>query len=129
MDDPTSEIPGPAIPPHRLVLIRHGETEWSRSGQHTGLTDLPLLPEGEEAASGLQKVLAGRTFAHVRCSPLQRARHTADLAGLRVDEIDEDLKEWDYGGYEGRSTPDIRRELGYRWNVFHHGVRPRRHPG
>ncbi|MFK5583376.1 MULTISPECIES: histidine phosphatase family protein [unclassified Serinicoccus] len=124
MSETPDEVPGPAIPRHRLVLIRHGETQWSRSGQHTGLTDLPLLPEGEEAARGLADVLRDRTFAHVRCSPLQRARHTAELAGLRVDEIDEDLREWDYGGYEGRSTEDIRAELGYPWTVLEHGVVP-----
>ncbi|OLT15954.1 phosphoglycerate mutase [Serinicoccus sp. CUA-874] len=129
MSDTTPEIPGPAIPPHQLILIRHGETEWSKSGQHTGLTDLPLLPEGEEAAAGLQQVLGDRSFSHVRCSPLQRARRTAELAGLSIDEIDEDLREWDYGGYEGRSTPEIRSELGYRWNVFHHQIVPGDTPG
>lgn len=128
-DTTPDQIPGPAIPPHRLVLIRHGQTEWSKSGQHTGLTDLPLLPEGEEAAAELREVLGGRTFAHVRCSPLQRARHTAELAGLAVDELDDDLREWDYGGYEGRSTPEIRAELGYRWNVFHHQIIPGDTPG
>lgn len=129
MSETTDAIPGPAIPPHRLVLIRHGETQWSRSGQHTGLTDLPLLPEGREAARGLASILQGHTFAHVRCSPLSRALDTAALAGLQVDEIDDDLREWDYGGYEGRSTADIRAELGYHWTVLEHGVVPGDTPG
>lgn len=123
---PTS---GPAVPTGRLVLVRHGETSWSRTGQHTGLTDLPLLPEGERAAAALAGVLAGMTFAHVRCSPLRRARHTAKLAGLEVSELDADLVEWDYGGYEGRATADIRAELGYPWTVIEHGTVPGATPG
>jgi broad specificity phosphatase PhoE len=120
---------GPAIPGGRLVLVRHGETEWSRSGRHTGLTDLPLLPEGEAAAADIVRALEGTEFVHVRCSPLLRARRTAELAGLRVDELDADLVEWDYGGYEGRTTEDVRRELGYPWTVFQHGVVPGDTPG
>ncbi len=130
--DATSEqrpMAGPAIPEGRLVLVRHGETEWSRSGQHTGLTDLPLLPEGEEAAGDIVRALDGMQFVHVRSSPLERARRTAELAGLQVDVLDPDLVEWDYGGYEGRSTADVRRELGYHWTVFEHGVVPGETPG
>lgn len=123
------DLVGPPVPPGRLVLVRHGETEWSRTGQHTGLTDLPLLPEGESAAGDIVRALEGMEFVHVRSSPLRRARHTAELAGLRVDELDPDLVEWDYGGYEGRSTADIRRELGYHWTVFEHGVIPGDTPG
>lgn len=119
----------PDIPSGRLVLVRHGETEWSKSGQHTGLTDLPLLPEGEKAASSVRPVLAEFNFVHVRCSPLQRARATAGLAGLEVDTIDPDLLEWDYGGYEGITTADIRKEKGYPWNVFEHGIIPGETPG
>lgn len=115
---------GPAVPRGRLVLVRHGETSWSRTGQHTGLTDLPLLPEGEVAARALAEVLSDWTFTHVRCSPLVRARRTAELARLRVDAVDEDLVEWDYGGYEGRSTLEVRDELGYDWTVFEHGTVP-----
>ncbi|TQL51266.1 putative phosphoglycerate mutase [Ornithinicoccus hortensis] len=115
---------GPEIPSGRLVLVRHGETEWSRTGQHTGLTDLPLLPEGEADASALVGLLEGFDIRHVRCSPLQRARRTAELAGLRVDEVDPDLLEWDYGGYEGLTTRDLRERLGYPWTVFEHGVVP-----
>jgi broad specificity phosphatase PhoE len=126
---PGPTLAGPAIPEGRLVLVRHGETSWSRTGQHTGLTDLPLLPEGEEAAHRLSNVLEGMRFVHVRSSPLQRARDTAELAGLAVDAVDPDLVEWDYGAYEGRSTDDIRAELGYHWTVFEHGVLPGETPG
>lgn len=120
---------GPAIPSGKLVLVRHGETEWARTGQHTGLTDLPLLATGVDAAADIVRALDGMEFVHVRSSPLQRARQTAQLAGLRVDELDPDLLEWDYGGYEGRSTADVRRELGYHWTVFEHGVIPGDTPG
>ncbi len=120
---------GPAVPEGRLVLVRHGETAWSRTGRHTGRTDLPLLPEGEAAAGDIVRALDGTELVHVRCSPLLRARRTAELAGLRVDALDEDLVEWDYGGYEGRSTADVRRELGYPWSVFEHGVVPGDTPG
>lgn len=106
------------------MLVRHGETAWSRSGQHTGRTDLPLLPEGELAARAVRPLLEEFDVVHVRCSPRRRARHTAELAGLRVDVVDEDLREWDYGAYEGRTTADIRAELGYPWTVFEHGVVP-----
>lgn len=120
---------GPAVPRGRLVLVRHGETAWSRTGQHTGLTDLPLLPEGEAAARDLRGMLGAMTFVHVRCSPLARARRTAALAGLAVDVVDEDLVEWDYGVHEGRSTLEVRAELGYHWTVFEHGTLPGATPG
>lgn len=112
-----------------LVVIRHGETEWSRSGQHTSVTDLPLLPEGEEQARHLQKSLAGRGFVEVWVSPRQRARRTAELAGLTPTRIEEDLVEVDYGGYEGRTTPEIRAELGYPWSLWTDGTVPGATPG
>ena len=94
-----------------IVLVRHGETEWSRSGQHTGATDLPLLPEGEEQALAVAPRLAGREFALVLTSPLQRARRTAELAGFGDRaEPDGDLVERNYGEYEGRTTKQIRAE-------------------
>ncbi len=111
------------------MLLRHGETEWSRAGKHTGRTDLPLTPAGEEAARSVAPQLVDCDFALVLTSPLQRARRTAELAGLTGAEVDEDLLEWDYGGYEGRTTAEIRAELGYDWNVFHHGVVPGDTPG
>src|ERR1700749_4209963 len=94
-----------------VCLARHGETEWSRSGQHTGLTDLPLTERGEEEARNLGKRLRGLTFAKVFTSPLQRAARTAELAGFgAVAEKDADLVEWNYGKYEGRLTAEIRQE-------------------
>jgi len=103
------------------VLLRHGETEWSRTGRHTGLTDIPLTPHGEQLARDAGEWLRGYDFGMVLTSPLQRARHTAQLAGLdaRIDPL---MLEWDYGGYEGRTTADIRAELGYDWSAFEHGV-------
>ena len=91
----------------RILVVRHGETEWSRDGRHTGRTDLPLTPEGRERAARLAPLLGDWRPALVLSSPLQRARRTAELAGL-VPEIDPDLLEWDYGVYEGRTTPEIR---------------------
>jgi broad specificity phosphatase PhoE len=96
---------------HRLWLVRHGETEWSKSGQHTGRTDIPLTAAGEQQGKALGRHLAGRRFALVLTSPLQRARETCRLAGLGdVAEICEDLREWDYGIYEGRTTDAVRTE-------------------
>ncbi|WP_228266348.1 histidine phosphatase family protein [Ornithinimicrobium ciconiae] len=113
----------------RLILVRHGATEWSESGQHTGLTDLPLLPAGEEGARALAPLLARFNITHVRSSPLQRARRTAELAGLEVDRVDPDLVEWDYGAYEGISTATVREETGTDWSVWRDGVRPGETPG
>jgi broad specificity phosphatase PhoE len=93
------------------VLIRHGETTWSASGRHTGRTDIELTPRGELQARALREKLAGRHFDVVLCSPLGRARRTAELAGLDAVEFDPDLVEWDYGDFEGRTTDDIRQEL------------------
>ena len=112
-----------------IVVVRHGQTEWSRTGQHTGTTDLPLLPEGEEHARALASLLAGRDFAEVRASPLERARRTAELAGLVVTDLDQDLVEMDYGGYEGRTTAEISEELGRTWSVWQDGVVPGDTPG
>ena len=94
-----------------VVLVRHGETEWSRSGQHTGVTDLALLPEGEASAREVAPRLAGREFALVLSSPMQRARRTAALAGFGDRaQPDPDLRERNYGEYEGRTTKEIRVE-------------------
>lgn len=118
----------PTPPPGRLVLLRHGETTWSLSGQHTGRTDIPLTPHGEELAKACGALLTGYDFVLTLASPLQRARRTAELAGLTA-EVDPDLLEWDYGGYEGITTADIRQQLGYDWTVFQHGVVPGDTPG
>ncbi len=99
-----------AAPPAetRLVLARHGETAWSKSGQHTGRTDIPLTDVGREQARSLGTALAGRTFSRVLTSPLSRASETAGLAGFGDPiEVDPDLQEWDYGAYEGRRRVDI----------------------
>jgi broad specificity phosphatase PhoE len=107
---------GPGV----LWLVRHGSTEWSTTGRHTGLTDVPLTSEGELAAAALGPVLAGHEFALVLSSPLQRARRTAELAG-ESPQIDDDLLEWDYGQYEGRTTPEIRQERPG-WSLWTDGV-------
>lgn len=114
-----------------IVVVRHGATEWSRSGQHTGLTDLPLLPDGEDDGRRLRPVLAARSIAHVLVSPKQRARRTAELAGLTdLDmRVDDDLVEVDYGGYEGRTTKDISAELGRTWSLWTSGTVPGATPG
>jgi broad specificity phosphatase PhoE len=91
-------------------LLRHAETEWSRSGKHTGRTDIPLTEAGREVARAMGGRLDGREFALVLSSPLSRARETAELAGLRVDGLRDDLLEWDYGDYEGLTTPEIREQ-------------------
>ncbi|MEU6914116.1 histidine phosphatase family protein [Streptomyces olindensis] len=92
-----------------LLLVRHGETEWSRSGQHTSFTDLPLTRHGEEQAKSLAPLLAGRPFALVLTSPLGRAVRTAELAGLTGAVADPDLHEWYYGAYEGITSDEIHR--------------------
>ena len=112
-----------------LVLLRHGETEWSRSGQHTGRTDVPLSARGEQLGAETGRLLHGRIFSLVLTSPLQRARHTAELAGLVGAEIDDNLIEWDYGGYEGLTTNEIRERVGHPWTVFGDGVIPGATPG
>ncbi|MEB3326180.1 MAG: histidine phosphatase family protein [Synechococcus sp.] len=111
----------PAPPTLELWLLRHGATEWALNGRHTGRTDLPLLPEGEAEARALAPVLARRSFAAVLVSPLQRARRTAELAGLGEGaRLCPDLQEWDYGSYEGVTTAEIRRQVPG-WTVWSHG--------
>jgi broad specificity phosphatase PhoE len=102
-------------------LLRHAETEWSRTGKHTGRTDVPLTDGGREVARALRGRLDGQTFALVLSSPLSRARETAELAGLRVDGVRDDLMEWDYGEYEGLTTPQIR-ETRPGWTLWRDGV-------
>lgn len=96
---------------HELLIIRHGETEWSRDGRHTSTTDVDLTPAGEREAKALAPLLAGRRLARVVVSPRRRARRTADLAGVGDRAvIDPDAAEWAYGEYEGRTTAEIRRD-------------------
>jgi broad specificity phosphatase PhoE len=104
-----------------LILVRHGETDWARDGRHTGRTDVPLTPRGERDARALAPLLAGRRIALVLTSPAERARRTAELAGLAGARVDERLWEWDYGAYEGRSTPEIREERPG-WYLWRDGV-------
>ncbi len=103
-----------------IVLVRHGETEWSRDGKHTGNTDVPLTERGREQARALGAALGRRSFARVLTSPLARAAETAKLAGFDAEERDE-LREWDYGAYEGRRTVDIREERPG-WTLWADGV-------
>jgi len=116
-------------PTGEILVLRHGQTEWSRSGQHTSVTDLPLLPEGEEQARRLQKPLSERRFAEVWVSPRQRALRTAELAGVTPTAVDDDLVEVDYGAYEGRTTVEISAELGRPWSVWVDGTVPGESPG
>jgi len=104
-----------------IYLVRHGQTEWSLSGQHTGRTDIPLTASGEEEARHLHPWLGRIVFSLVLCSPLQRARRTCELAGFADQaETEPDLAEWDYGDYDGRTSANIRTErLG--WSVFRDG--------
>ena len=107
--------------PLRLYLVRHGETEWSLSGRHTGRTDLPLTANGEDQARTLVRTLASIPFAHVFTSPLRRARQTCALAGLGASaQVAPDLAEWDYGAYEGRTSADIRTTRPG-WTVYRDG--------
>ena len=108
-DDPVDE----------LWLVRHGETEWSRTGKHTSTTELPLTEDGVRVATTLRDRLAGVGFDLVLTSPRQRARRTAELAGFPDAEVDDDLAEWDYGDYEGVTTPEIRKTVPG-WTVWSH---------
>jgi broad specificity phosphatase PhoE len=102
-------------------LVRHAETEWSRTGKHTGRTDIPLTDKGRDVARSLRPRLEGHAFALVLCSPLARARETAQLAGLECSGLRDDLLEWDYGEYEGLTTPEIR-EQRPDWYLWRDGV-------
>jgi len=117
-DRPRAKKSG-ALP--QVILVRHGETAWTISGQHTGRTDIPLTERGEGEAKALSARLKGMRFAKVLTSPLQRARRTGELAGFaECAQADPDLMEWDYGAYEGRRTSDIRAERPG-WRLFEDG--------
>jgi broad specificity phosphatase PhoE len=113
-----------------LILLRHGETEWSKAGKHTGRTDVPLTPAGVAAAAALAPLLARRDIVAAFSSPARRAARTAELAGLADVKQDPDLWEWDYGGYEGLTTPQIK-ERRPGWYLWRDGVIPgdAAHPG
>ena len=109
------------LQPTDVVLVRHGETAWSRSGQHTGSTDIPLTPEGEQSARRLTPLLAALRFSQVLTSPLQRARRTCELAGFAAQARTEaDLVEWNYGSYEGLTSAEIQAQAPG-WLVFSDG--------
>jgi len=113
----------PELPDHvALWIVRHGETEWSVSGQHTSVTDLPLTAAGRRQAAAVREVIGEISPALVLSSPRQRATETASLAGLTVDETTEDLAEWAYGAYEGRTSSQIREEVPD-WVIWRDGVR------
>ncbi|MFH8367589.1 histidine phosphatase family protein [Streptomyces sp. NPDC018031] len=115
-----------------LLVVRHGETEWSRDGRHTSWTDKPLTAHGEEQARALRPLLAHRRLVRILVSPLARARQTARLAGLADDrtEVEPGLREWEYGGYEGVTTAEIHRTRPG-WRLWTDGVAPgpADHPG
>lgn len=116
----------------RLVLVRHGQTEWARDGRHTGRTDVTLTARGEQQARSagalVSELLDGERPALVLTSPLLRAAHTAELAGLAA-QAEPRLVEWDYGGYEGLTSDQISEQAGPGWTVFGDGVVPGRTPG
>jgi probable phosphoglycerate mutase len=117
--EPETKDPRPS---RRIFLVRHGETEWSLDGRHTSRSDLPLSAEGERRAEQLASVFRAHPFALVLTSPMGRAVRTCELAGLLSRaEICPELREWDYGEYEGRTTPDIRSGRPG-WNLFHDGA-------
>jgi broad specificity phosphatase PhoE len=118
------------LPMGELVLIRHGETEWSRLGRHTGLTDVPLTDAGRAAAIRLAPALAARRIVATLSSPASRAVDTAKLAGLADPVLDPSLHEWDYGGYEGLTSDEIGRQT-MGWYLWRDGVIPgdADHPG
>ncbi|MDZ4232946.1 MAG: acid phosphatase, partial [Dietzia sp.] len=107
---------------HRLILLRHGETEWSKTGQHTSRTELELTPRGREQATAAAETIQQLRLdnPYVVSSPRQRARTTAELAGLTVDDVDPLISEWDYGDYEGTTTVEIRQTVPS-WLVWTHG--------
>jgi broad specificity phosphatase PhoE len=110
----TSDLP-------EIHVIRHGETAWTQSRQHTGLSDIPLTERGEHQARRFGEYLRGRTFGHIFTSPLQRARRTCELAGLGATaQVDSDLVEWNYGDYDGLTTAEIRRQRPG-WELFRDG--------
>jgi len=108
---------------HRLLLLRHGETEWSRSGKHTSSTELDLTDEGRQQAKAAGATLAQLNLdnPYIICSPRKRAAITAELAGLTVDEVNPLISEWDYGDYEGTTTQEIRKAVP-NWLIWTHGA-------
>lgn len=116
-------------PDQRIMLVRHAQTEWSLTGQHTGTTDLPLTDEGRKLTERLRDRLAGERFDRVLCSPLQRARETCRIAGFADEaQLMDDLAEWDYGAFDGRTTADIRGD-DPGWDLWRDGAPGGESPG
>ncbi|MEO6828028.1 MAG: histidine phosphatase family protein [Microbacteriaceae bacterium] len=113
----------------QIVLVRHGETEWSRDGRHTSVTDVALTATGRQQAKQVGQALAGRRFAVVLTSPRQRAWTTAELAGFSTYRVDPNLVEWNYGPFEGRTTAQIAAELGHPWTIWAGGAADEPLPG
>lgn len=110
------------FPSKNIYLIRHGETEWTNSGQHTGVTDIGLTDNGKTQAEALGKRLKGHAFESILCSPLKRAVATCEAAGLfKHAKLEEGLKEWNYGDYEGKTTDEIWKKDPH-WNIFSNGA-------
>jgi probable phosphoglycerate mutase len=120
-EGPAFVVPAEVEDGAALWLLRHGQTEWSKSGRHTGSTDIPMTAEGERQAAALAPLLADVRPVLVLCSPRERAWRTAELAGLTVDELTEDLAEWNYGDYEGITSDEIH-EHDPGWTIFTHGA-------
>jgi len=119
MTQKTTQAKTTQAPETEVWLVRHGETEWSKAGRHTSTTDLPLTAEGERVAGTLRDRLAGEAFDLVLTSPMQRARVTAGLVGFEGAEVDDDLMEWRYGDYEGRTSAEIRQQVPG-WTIWSH---------
>lgn len=119
----------PAPSPGTVLLIRHGQTDYSSAGRCTGLVDVPLNAEGEQQARALVPVLAAQEIAQVWSSPLGRAQQTARLAGLADLHLDPQLLEWDYGAYDGLTKAQVAERLGRPWSLWHDGVEPGETPG
>ncbi len=119
--EPAFSVSRPLPDETAIWLIRHGETEWSKSGQHTGRTEIALTENGVRQAEALRPILAGLNPSLVLCSPRARAQQTAQLAGSRIDGIDPDLAEWDYGDYEGLTSAQIR-QRDPDWTLWTHPV-------
>jgi len=110
------------FPHKKIYLIRHGETEWTLNGKHTGMTDIPLTKNGELQAKLIRRRLRGHTFQTILSSPLQRAARTCEIAGfLTKARLDPDLVEWNYGAFEGRTTAEIQEKMPH-WNIFSNGA-------
>lgn len=112
-----------------VILLRHGQTAWSLSGQHTGVTDIPLTSVGEQQARTLGRWLEGRTFGQMLSSPRQHARRSLEIAGRRDYAGDDNLAEWDYGAYERLTSAEIDACIGRRWSLWQDGVPPGCTPG